>query len=500
MVIKVKAVSSSHGGAAIRYAMEKNAREGGEMPQFLYTQNVPVNDLTGLPTSPQEVFQAMRLRQAASGHNVKDSMWRIEICPPMEECRNWTDEQWMKCLKDAIRLLDAQDYINPKTGKVPMRTYKDKNGVNVTAPRVGRFKLSDCQLVATKHCDTDEWHIHVVANRITEHNEVMDSHKCETRAILAANAFADEYGWTRADHRENQRKEQMHADAIEVLKNMDTFDLKDYFRGLRDKGYIVKSNTPDKNGNIHGYRISERLFDNYGNPSSTVGFTASQLAHGKDLTVSRLYSTWQKVRNDKPEQKVSQQTAERPVQSKQQTPVVPKKSRKLIDEEYDIERLRKVKEEAERRMMGQPSRQREQTQGELDRLHAISEGLKVIKDFMKSPFKRDFYPIELEDILPEAVAAKAINMSSTPGGWREPGTFEMAAVELVGMLDISLEEGTAALEGVLSAVGDMLPPPVTPSAGGGGGDNSPWRKKDDDWEWWKKNGFTKKQRDNKLNR
>lgn len=451
MIIKANPIAASHAGNAIRYAMEKDSKHGGELPLFLYSQHIATN-ITGEPF-PKDVYDAMRMRQQSSGHNLSSPFWRIEICPPMEECRNWTEEQWQQCLQDTIRLMDTQDYVNPKTGKIPTRSRKDKNGIIVTTPQVGRFKLADSQLVATIHKDTDDWHIHVIANRITEHNEVMDTHKCNIRALLAANAFADEYGWTKAEDRENQRKERIHADAIEVLKSMQTFSLEKYFAGMRAKGWIVEPGTPDQIGKIHGYSIGEKLYKQNHQSSSTVMYKASSLGHGRDLTVSRLERTWKKLKYpDLYSNKERNRWKKAPI-----TPTIPKGTKR--------------------------------SRGEQERMAAVQDGRKSLRNKLENP-ARDFSLRDIEDILPAAIIAHAIDRYGTA---TTPGNRTNAAYDLLKDVTGNTE---AVMQAITSEVLNILfTPAMSPS--GGGGSNNDLPKKDDEWEWWKQNNFGRRNRRNR---
>ena len=96
--------------------------------------------------------------------------------------------------------------------------------------------------------------------------------------------------------------------------------------------------------------------------------------------------------------------------------------------------------------------------------------------------------------MPEAIAAKAINDGSQQSDWCSTEGLEAAARSLVDMIEMTAEQATMVMEGMLVAIADMVLPPVSQSAGTGGGNNDLPKKKDDDWKWWKNNGFTNKQR------
>ena len=55
------------------------------------------------------------------------------------------------------------------------------------------------------------------------------------------------------------------------------------------------------------------------------------------------------------------------------------------------------------------------TEAESDRRTAIWLALNAIKRFVKSPFRTEFSPLDREDILPEGIVAKAIDMGEHEG-------------------------------------------------------------------------------------
>ena len=64
---------------------------------------------------------------------------------------------------------------------------------------------------------------------------------------------------------------------------------------MRRNGFEVEP-TYDSKGVCRGYSVGEKLYDLDGNYSSTVMYKASAggFGHGRDLTVSKLFGTWQK--------------------------------------------------------------------------------------------------------------------------------------------------------------------------------------------------------------
>ena len=120
MVIKMETIGRAHAANAISYVLDKEKARKENKPVFLTSNNIELNPLTGKPYSPVEVLMDMQLKLAASKHKVENPFWRIELCPPKEECRDWTMEQWDRFCRDCVNVLDSTDY---KTEVV-----KDKDG------------------------------------------------------------------------------------------------------------------------------------------------------------------------------------------------------------------------------------------------------------------------------------------------------------------------------------------------------------------------------------
>lgn len=284
MIIKITTIGASHGGNAINYAMNKDKKEGGkgglkpeEQPFILASHGISTeNYITGEPDA-NDVWLSMKLQQAKSVHHIKDGFFRVEICPSKEECQGWKPSDWRKMLDDAIKHIDGTDFKNKK-GEV-----------------VGKHAdFAHSQWVAAIHRDTDNWHIHLIVNRITLNDELQDANKIRERGIMAANNLAIERGWIKAEDKHGKRKAIIHADALSVLRNMKAFDFEEYFRLMRLKGWIVDAKY-DSKGICRGYAIGEDVFKKTGGKSSTVMFQSSKLGFGRDLMVSKLQATWQKL-------------------------------------------------------------------------------------------------------------------------------------------------------------------------------------------------------------
>lgn len=281
MIIKITTISSSHGHNAINYAMNKRekiekstATQQLPRPFILATNGIPNDNIFLEPPNASEVWMDMRMKQMQSRHRIKDGFFRIEICPSKEECQGWRPSDWQKLLDDAIRHLDSTDFVT-KSGKV-----------------IGKHTdIAHSQYVAAIHRDTDNYHIHLIVNRITMDDRLQDANKVRERGFLAANKLAEERGWVKAIDRDADRKEKIHGDALAVLRQMKAFSLEEYFKAMRAKGWLIDAKY-DSQGICRGYSIGEKLYKPNGALSSTVMYQSSKLGFGRDLMVSRLQGTW----------------------------------------------------------------------------------------------------------------------------------------------------------------------------------------------------------------
>ena len=504
----METIGGAHAANAINYVLDKEKARKENKPVFLTSNNIELNPLTGKPYSPVEVLMDMQLKLAASKHKVENPFWRIELCPPKEECQDWTMEQWDRFCRDCVKVLDSTDY---KTDVV-----REKDGYPVIDKRTGRPKvkvsgkrtmLAKSQYIATVHFDTGKPHVHIVANRLTMDGQMQDTHKCKERAKMAADIIAERYGWVKAEERTNHRMERIHDAAMKVLKEMDAWDIETYFAEMRRNGFEVEP-TYDSQGVCRGYSIGEKLYDLDGNYSSTVMYKASakKFGHGRDLTVSKLYGTWQKLHPETEALRTEYYSRQQPSQQRTDVPrTMPKPANQEDDEEYL--RLLKVKEEA-LRMSGSNQQDtsfvtpapHKPSEAEKERTSAIFFAVKSIKELVNTPFRTEFYPYDLENLLPEGIVAKAIDMGQEAGSSFSQGNLKKAADALMEMVECSAERAAVAMDGLLGVIQNIALPETQPSLGGGQSNNDLPKKKDDEWKWWKKNGFIRNQRNRGVKR
>ena len=471
----METIGGAHAANAISYVLDKEKARKENKPVFLAANNIELNPLTGKPYSPVEVLMDMQLQQATSKHRAENPFWRIELCPPKEECRDWTMEQWERFCKDCVKVLDSTDY---KTEVI-----RDMDGYSVIDKRTGKPKtkvsgkhtmLAKSQYIVTVHFDTGKPHVHIVANRLTMDGEMQDTHKCKERAKTAADIIAEKYEWTKAEERDNKRMERIHDAAMKVLKGMDAWDIETYFAQMRRNGFEVEP-TYDSRGVCRGYSVGEKLYDLDGNYSSTVMYKASakKFGHGRDLTVSKLYGTWQKLH---PEMEALRAESNRWQQSADMTRTMAKPAYQEDDEEY----------------LAPPTHK--PTEAERERDTAIWLAFMSIRRFVNNPFKTEFSPLDKEDILPEGIVAKAIDMEQEAGSSFCEDNLKNAVRQFLNSMEGIAERVDDATEDLMDVVANIALPETLPSLGGGQSNNDLPKKKDDEWKWWKNNGFVRNQR------
>ena len=159
MIGKCKAIA--HGSTALDYIF----REGKLGKTLLF------HNLCG--TTPKEIYEEMKM---VNDYNTR--------------CRN--------------------KFLRIEIGIAP----KDEKGLNLTSVRnlasnfAGRMGLADHQLVAVTHKDTDNMHIHIIANRISLYGNVYDTTFVSNKAARVAEELSRKYGLTIAKEVKAERQHQ----------------------------------------------------------------------------------------------------------------------------------------------------------------------------------------------------------------------------------------------------------------------------------------------------
>ena len=162
-------------------------------------------------------------------------------------------------------------------------------------------------------------------------------------AIKVAHSINVEHGWELPEDIHEAHEKEITETCYNILREMPSYEWDTYKHGLESRGYKVHEQR-DKQGVLHGYTILR------GNSR----FKSSILGKGRNLTVTKLESTWKDLHPVapsvvKPSSSVgaSQTTERRPIaehkserqsvaQSKPETPSVFKKILSVDDKHYSI--------------------------------------------------------------------------------------------------------------------------------------------------------------------
>ncbi len=255
-----------HGAANIDYAMGKEMAE--------------VVKINGLPKDIEPLAMWSRMMQlqhfygkdSHSAHPLKDTALAFEISPTSEESKGWTMADWQQFLAEWIDVFDS-------VTRVP-----DKPKV-----RLKPTNLKNSQYVAALHHDSKSGilHIHLLVNRVGNMGNTNDVSFIGLRAVQAANIMNERRGWKQSADIHEEHLAQINRDCDDILRAMTSFSLDTYFRELEKRGYKVKPQK-DKYGQVKAYSVF------MGNSK----FIASKLGHSRNLTVSRIESTWAKMHCD----------------------------------------------------------------------------------------------------------------------------------------------------------------------------------------------------------
>ncbi|MBF1556912.1 MAG: relaxase/mobilization nuclease domain-containing protein [Prevotella salivae] len=135
-----------------------------------------------------------------------------------------------------------------------------------------RMGLDDHQWVAVTHKDTDDRHIHIIANRISLYGEVYDTTFVSNRAARVAEEISREKGLTIAKEVKAERKyqkekvSQTREQAKKVVQQI-CYSLLDKYKGTGVTGHsmflyelnkngIIIERMKNKQGNVYGLKFS----------------------------------------------------------------------------------------------------------------------------------------------------------------------------------------------------------------------------------------------------
>ena len=159
MIGKCRAIA--HGSNALEYIF----REGKLGKTLLF------HNLCG--TTPKEIYEEMKM---VNDYNTR--------------CRN-------KFLRIEIGFAPKDE---PRLNLISVR--------NLASNFAGRMGLTDHQWVAVTHKDTDNMHIHIIANRISLYGKVYDTTFVSNKAARVAEELSRKYGMTIAKEVKAKRQHQ----------------------------------------------------------------------------------------------------------------------------------------------------------------------------------------------------------------------------------------------------------------------------------------------------
>ena len=298
MIGKCKAIA--HGGTALGYIFRD-----GKLGQYLVS-----NNLYG--TTPKEIYEEMKM---VSDYNTR--------------CRN--------------KFLRIEIGIAPKDEK-RLSLESVRNLASNFARHMG---LENHQWVAVTHKDTDNMHIHIIANRISLYREVYDTTFVSNRAARLAEELSRKYGMTIAKEVKAERrhqKEKANPTREQTKKEMRQicYALLDKYRGTGITGHSMFLYELNKNG-ITIERMKNKQGKVYGLKFSYAGqsFKASEI--GREFGYRSLQKNFEPT--DREESRKLHQTVQKSREKNEQPDtgyqLVPK-SRSSISRDNDTPRVQNL--------------------------------------------------------------------------------------------------------------------------------------------------------------
>lgn len=258
-----KAKSISHGINALNYITGVSANKKHPERIFHICDSLlpPVID-------PLGIWNSVRL-DSLCHPRMRNNLIRIEISPAKEHTRNFTPEDWKLLWLDFVAEFDRQEM-------------KCKGGRILST----RTNLAGSKSTVWLHLESDSGipHLHAVVSRLDKNGNINNDSNIHLRAQRAAERVARKRGWQTAANIHDINRQSVSRDCLDVLGRMGKWSLDDYFARLEAKGYDVKVRKDEK-GVFRGYILKK------GNAK----FKASELGKGRNLMVSKLESTWNKL-------------------------------------------------------------------------------------------------------------------------------------------------------------------------------------------------------------
>ena len=271
MIGKCKAIT--HGSTALDYIFRE-----GKLGHHLVS-----NHLYG--TTPKEIYEEMKM---VSDYNkrCRNKFLRIEIGIAPK------DEKWL--ILASVR--------------------------NLASNFARQMGLENHQWVAVTHKDTDNMHIHIIANRISLYGEVYDTTFVSNRAARVAEELSRKYGMTIAKEVKTEKrhqKEKTNPTREQTKKEVQQicYALLDKYKGTCVTGHSMFLYDLNKNGVVIE-RMRNKQGKIYGLKFSYAGqsFKASEI--GREFGYRSLQKNFEAANKEK--QKKPHQTIQEPIEKKEQ--------------------------------------------------------------------------------------------------------------------------------------------------------------------------------------
>lgn len=261
MIAKAKAIA--HGINAIRYLCgeSRNKRHPERISRVLDNRLPPELDAAGIWNSMQLTLSQHR--------PIRNSVIRIELSPSPEHTRFYRMEDWQELWHEFAEEFDKQ-------------VIKNRDGTIRSCPT----HLAGSKYTVWLHQESASGipHLHAAVCRMDEEGRINNDHQIHLRAQRAAEQVARKRGWTTAVEVRGIHAQQVNRDCMEILREMPSWSWDAYREALVRRGYSVAERR-DSNEVLRGYSLRK----------GEAKYKASELGVARNLTVSKLPRTWQKL-------------------------------------------------------------------------------------------------------------------------------------------------------------------------------------------------------------
>ena len=276
MIAKAKAIS--HGINAIRYITGESLKK--KHPEKIYRV---LDNL--MPSQPDTlgIWNSMQLTLSRF-KPIKNSVIRIELSPSAEHTRFFDIEDWQKLWQDFAVEFDKQVFTG-KDGKV----------------RSCQTNLANSKYTVWLHKESDGEvpHLHAAVCRLDEDGNINNDHNIHLRAQRAAERVAKKRGWTTAVQIRYTNIHQVNRDCMDALRSMPEWSWEEYKNALTRKGYSV-----------HERKDAQHVIRGYALVNGNTKYKASELGVARNLMISKLPKTWDKLHHKPQVTTVSKQPKE----------------------------------------------------------------------------------------------------------------------------------------------------------------------------------------------